>query len=169
MKVDVLIGESYAGDGGHEAHINVLAGPRSGPMGVAFATALANPKAGHIPFVAVLQPNVPIVPPTLMINKASIANDRHGTLTWGAAQAGVALGVRDALAEGALEGQDLNDWSLIVAAWVNPKASDEELVFENNRTAMREALLRADGRLPYAGDFRDRQLDARNPFFRQQG
>lgn len=167
--MDLLIGESYAGGGGNEAHLNVLAGPRSGPMGVAFATALANPKRGIVPFMAVLQPNVPVVPATLIVNKAAIEDDRHGTLTWGAAQAGVAAGVRDALDQGALEGQDLGAWALIVAAWVNPRASDEELVYENNRTAMREALLRADGRLDYAADYRDQRLEARNPFFRTEG
>ena len=34
---------------------------------------------------------------TLFVNKATIANDRHGELTWGAAQAGVAAGVLAAL------------------------------------------------------------------------
>src|SRR5437764_15346145 len=147
LHMDLLIGESYAGAGGNEAHINVLAGPRSGPLGVAFATALANPKQGHIPFLVVLQPNIPVVPATLLINKAGIADDRHGALFWGAVQAGVALGLRAALDAGALEGQDPDTWVLIVAAWNNPLASDEDLVCENNRIAMREALLRADGKL----------------------
>ncbi len=166
--MELLIGESYAGGDGNEAHINVLAGPRSGPMGVAFATALTNPKPGHVPFLGVLRPNVPIAPMTLIINKATIADDRHGTLTWGAVQAGVAEGVRDALDAGALSGHDLDEWVLIAAAWNNPRARDEDAVYANNRTAMREALLRADGKLGYAGDFRDRALEAANPFFKTQ-
>src|SRR5437763_3308575 len=39
--MDLLIGECYAGGHGNEAHINVLAGPRAGPIGAAFATTLA--------------------------------------------------------------------------------------------------------------------------------
>ena len=74
--------------------------------------------------------------------------------------------MRDALDAGALQGQDLGAWALIVAAWNNPAATDEDAVFENNRIAMREALLRADGKLGYAGDYRDRTLEPRNPFFR---
>lgn len=163
--VDLLIGEAYAGEGGNAAHINVLAGPRSGPLGGAFAAALAGPRPGHIPFLAVLQPNIPIHPPTLMVNKASIADDRHGTLTWGAAQAGVAVGAREALDAGALDGQNLDEWVMIVAAWNDPTADDEDAVYANNRTAMREALLRAAGKLGYAGDYRDHSLEARNPFF----
>ena len=164
--MDLLIGESYAGGHGNEAHINVLAGPRAGPIGAAFATTLANPKPGHVPFLAVLQPNIPVVPATVLINKSSITDAAHGTIFWGAVQAGVAAGVRDALDAGALKGQDLGAWALIVAAWNNPAATDEDAVFENNRIAMREALLRADGKLGYAGDYRDATLEPHNPFFR---
>ena len=39
-------------------------------------------------------------PFTLFVNKAAIEGERHATLTWGAAQAGVAAGVMDAVAEG---------------------------------------------------------------------
>src|SRR2546430_3881913 len=95
--MDLLIGESYAGGHGNEAHINVLAGPRAGPIGAAFATTLANPKPGHVPFLAVLQPNIPVVPATVLINKSSISDAAQGTIFWGAVQAGVAAGVRDAL------------------------------------------------------------------------
>ena len=84
-------------------------------MGTAFAIALTNPKPGIVPFLAVLQPNVPVVPATLIVNKAAIESNRHGTLTWGAMQAGVAEGVRDALDEGALGRQNLEAWVLIVA------------------------------------------------------
>ena len=47
-------------------------------------------------------------------------------------------------------------------------ASDEDLVGANNRAAMREAALHADGKLGYAGDYRGRSLDARDPFFRME-
>src|SRR5579883_258715 len=156
--MEMLVGEAFTGEGGDTAHINVLAGPRSGPLGTAFAGALANPKPGIVPFLAVLQPNIPVVPATLIVNKAAIETDRHGTLTWGAMQAGVA--------EGALDGRNLEEWVLIVALWNSPAASDEEAIYQNNRAAMREALLRADGKLPYAGNYRDRAITARNPFFR---
>jgi 5,6,7,8-tetrahydromethanopterin hydro-lyase len=82
--MDMLVGEAFGGEGGNTAHIKVLAGPRSGPLGTAFATALTNPKPGIVPFLAVLQPNAPVVPATLIVNKAAIESGRHGTLTWGA-------------------------------------------------------------------------------------
>ena len=36
-------------------------------------------------------------PPTLMMNKATALEDRHQTITWGAAQLGIAQGVLDAV------------------------------------------------------------------------
>ena len=91
-------GESFVGDGADAAHINTVLGRRDGPVGTAWATALATPSAGHTPFVAVLRPGLPVQPFTLFVNKAAIADDEHGRLTWGAAQAGVAKGVAYAVA-----------------------------------------------------------------------
>ena len=52
----MLIGESYIGEGAEAAHVNTVLGERAGPVGVAWATALATPSAGHTPFVAVVIP-----------------------------------------------------------------------------------------------------------------
>jgi 5,6,7,8-tetrahydromethanopterin hydro-lyase len=42
------IGESFVGEGADAAHINTVLGPRSGPVGTAWATALATPSAGAV-------------------------------------------------------------------------------------------------------------------------
>ena len=88
------IGEGFVGKGANAAHINVVLGLRDGPVGTAWATALATPREGHVPFVAVAQPNMPVVPFTLFVNKAAIANDRHGELTGGAAHCLMATLIR---------------------------------------------------------------------------
>ncbi|RCJ42863.1 formaldehyde-activating enzyme, partial [Klebsiella pneumoniae] len=41
----LYIGEGFEGPGVNLAHINVLVGPRNGPAGQAFSTALATPSA----------------------------------------------------------------------------------------------------------------------------
>ncbi len=136
------IGEGFAGEGPEAAHLNTMLGLRSGPLGTAFATALASPTTGHIPFLVVWEPNVPVTPATLFINKAAIASDRHGELTWGAAQAGVALGVTRYAAERFAEHSDADGFALITAVWVDPAANDEQLVFHNNAEATYNALTR---------------------------
>lgn len=161
----VLIGESFVGDSAEAAHINAVLGHRDGPVGTAWATALATPSAGHTPFVAVLQPGLPVKPLTLFVNKAAIAGDEHGTLTWGAAQAGVAGGVADAVAEGIIAAADADALVLIAAVWVNPAARDSNLVYANNRAATRAALLAATRSLPELADILAARAHPANPFY----
>src|SRR5258707_1884127 len=89
------IGEAYTGDGAEAAHVNVVIGDMS-VLGPSFAQAIANQGPGHAPFVTVLRPSLPVRPLTLFVNKATIADERHGNLTWGAAQAELAVGQTEA-------------------------------------------------------------------------
>jgi 5,6,7,8-tetrahydromethanopterin hydro-lyase len=165
MGQKIQIGESFVGEGADAAHINTVLGYREGPVGTAWATALATPRPGHVPFVTVLRPNLPVKPLTLFVNKAPIEGDLHGDLTWGAAQAGVAGGVADAVADGVISAIDADQLILIAAVWVNPKATDPDLVYANNRAATRAALENGRNGLPSV----DEMLAARdhpfNPFF----
>jgi 5,6,7,8-tetrahydromethanopterin hydro-lyase len=134
------VGEGFAGSGGEAAHLNTVLGHKDGPVGTAFSVGLATPREGHAGFLIVAQPNRPVVPSTLFVNKAMIASDQHANLTWGAAQLGVASGVLDALAEGVIERATANDLVLIAAVWVDPKAEDADAVYANNRLATTLAL-----------------------------
>ena len=162
------IGEGFVGEGANAAHINVVLGLRDGPVGTAWATALATPREGHVPFVAVAQPNIPVVPFTLFVNKAAIANDRHGELTWGAAQAGVAAGVGLAHQAWMFDGNPeyVDSLVLIVAVWVNPSAEHAEVVFANNRDATFAALQQARDAGPDIGQALAAMANPSNPYFR---
>lgn len=159
------VGEAMSGQGENRVHINLLLGDREGPVGHAFAVALASPRPGHIPFLVVLQPNIPVRPATLFVNKAEIREGLHATISWGAGEAGIAQGIREAIKAGALTEQNLDDLVIIVSVWIDWEASDEAAVLRNTREAMRVALLRADGQAEYAGDFLDADLDAYNSNF----
>jgi 5,6,7,8-tetrahydromethanopterin hydro-lyase len=161
----MLIGESYIGEGAEAAHVNTVFGERSGPVGVAWATALASPSAGHAPFVAVVVPGLPVKPMTLFVNKAPIAGDEHGILTWGAAQAGVAGGVADAVSEGIVSEADADQNLIIAAVWVNPAARDAERVYANNRTATREALRAGISGMPHMTEVLAARHRPFNPFY----
>ena len=58
------IGEGFAGAGVNAAHVNTVLGDKNGPVGIAWTTALATPRAGHAAFVVVVAPNVPVKPTT---------------------------------------------------------------------------------------------------------
>jgi 5,6,7,8-tetrahydromethanopterin hydro-lyase len=161
----VLIGESFVGEGAEAAHVNTVLGDRHGPVGIAWATALAMPRPGHAAFVTVLRPNLPVKPLTLFVNKAPIADEQHGDLTWGAAQAGVAGGVADAVADGVISAEAAEDLLLIAAVWVNPKALDAGLVYLNNRAATRAALQAGAEGTPKVADILAARHAPANPFF----
>ncbi len=161
----VLIGESYVGEGAEAAHVNTVLGGRDGPVGTAWATALATPRPGHSAFVVILRPNLPVKPLTLFVNKASIADEQHGDLTWGAAQAGVAGGVADAVADGVISAEAAGHLLLIAAVWVNPAARDAALVYQNNRAATRNALENAAAGAPKLDEILAARHEPANPFF----
>jgi len=160
------IGEAFEGAGAEAAHVNTVLGPREGPVGTAWATALATPRVGHTPFICVLRPGLPAKPLTLFVNKAAIAGVRHASLTWGAAQAGVAGGVADAVAAGVLSAEAADALVLIAAVWVDPAASDAEAVYRNNRAATRRALEAGRRREPRLDDVLAARESPENPFFR---
>ncbi len=56
----MAIGEAFVGEGAEAAHVNTVLGRRDGPVGTAWATALASPSTGHAPFVAVVRHFMPI-------------------------------------------------------------------------------------------------------------
>lgn len=160
------IGESFVGAGMEAAHINSIIGERSGPVGVAWASALAQPTRGHAPFVTIIKPGLAVQPPTLFVNKAGIVGERHAEMTWGAAQAGVATGVADAVAEEVISPDWVGELVLIAAVWVNPQAADAKAVFANNRSAMRNALLSGVEGGAAIGDMLAARDDPWNPFYR---
>lgn len=161
------IGEGFAGEGANAAHVNTMLGAKDGPVGNAWATALATPRAGHTPFVVVVKPNVPAKPMTLFVNKAAVdpTDVRHASLTWGAAQAGVAAGVVAAVHKGIVRPEDTDDLVLVAAVWVNPAADDEEAVYTNNADATLAALAAGRDDLPTLRTVFDAGAP-QNPYFR---
>lgn len=165
MLAATQIGEGFAGSGPNAAHVNTILGAKGGPVETAWATALATPRVGHVPFVAVLRPNLPVKPLTLFVNKAEVRGDDHAGLTWGAAQAGVASGVADAVAEGVVRPSDVDDLLLIAAVWVGWNADDDALVYEHNRRATRDALEAGSVGAPNVDDVLAARAAPSNPYF----
>lgn len=164
----VQIGEGFAGSGANAAHVNTVLGPKGGPVETAWATALATPSLGHVPFVVIQRPNMAVKPATLFVNKADIRGDRHAALTWGAAQAGVAQGVLAAVAAGSVPEAEVDELVLIAAVWVDWAAEDEEQVYRNNLQAMQDALTAGRSGRPPLDELLAVLDDPQNPFFRRE-
>ena len=59
-------------------------------------------------------------PPTIVLNKATASEPLHQLITWGAAQLGIGAGVMDAVADGLIERDLIDELVLLVAVWVDP-------------------------------------------------
>ena len=162
---ETQFGEGFAGNGVNAAHINTVLGAKGGPVETAWVTALAQPAPGHVPFVAVLRPGLPLKPFTLFVNKATIAGDKHAQLTWGAAQAGVAKGVTDALVEGSIDPNLIDRLLLVVAVWVNPEATDADEVFSGNAQATLEAVRAGHAQRPTVDELLMERASPFNAYF----
>ena len=75
------IGEALVGDGNEVAHIDLMIGSKSGPVGTAFANALSTQSEGH-QLLAVLEPNVAVKPATVMITKVTIKGMKQAVQVW---------------------------------------------------------------------------------------
>src|SRR5256714_15655931 len=98
--MSMLIGEALAGEGNEIAHIDLLIGSKDGPVGTAFAQALADQKQGHSNLLAVLTPNLICKPATVLITKVTIKGADHAVQMFGPAQTAVAKAVSDSVADG---------------------------------------------------------------------
>lgn len=140
--LDGRIGEGWSGQAPNGSHVNVVLARRGSPTAAAALSMLAHPTPGHTPVLVCVGPTQqeyePVWPPTLMMNKATALEGRHQTITWGAAQLGIAQGVLDAVADGLIEAS--GDLLVLVAVWVDPAVEDETAVRKASRAAMRKAL-----------------------------
>ncbi|GIU95988.1 MAG: aldehyde-activating protein [Gaiellaceae bacterium] len=167
--LDGRIGEGWGGVAPNGAHVNVVLARRGSPTAAAAVSMLAHPSPGHTPVLVCVGPTQaeyePVWPPTLMMNKATAVEERHQTLTWGAAQLGIGQGVLDAVADGLLEAT--GELVVLVAVWVDPAAEDETAVREASRAATRKAIgVCVEGRDPAAAaSLVERRDSLRNPFY----
>ena len=95
MAITLATGESLNGDGNELAHIDLLIGSKSGPVGEAFANAFVNERAGHTNLLAVVTPNLAAKPDTVISNKVTIKGEKQAVQLFGPAQAAVARAVVD--------------------------------------------------------------------------
>jgi bifunctional enzyme Fae/Hps len=140
---DFLVGEALIGSGKEVAHLDVLIGSKKGPVGHAFASGLTNPRSGHTPILAVIKPNLMPKPPVLLIPKVTLKKTSQIGFMFGAAQAAIGRAVADAVEEGIIPRNKVDDWVIICSVFVDPAAQDEHKIHYWNYGACKLALRRA--------------------------
>src|ERR1700750_3240148 len=102
MAITLATGESLNGDGNELAHIDLLIGSKSGPVGEAFANAFVNERAGHTNLLAVVTPNLPGKPDTVISKQGAIKGGKQAVQLFGPPEAAVARAVVDSVADGTI-------------------------------------------------------------------
>ena len=143
-----LIGEALIGEGNEVAHIDLLIGDKNGPVGEAFAAGMSNLSVGHTPLLAVIRPNLPPKPHTLLVPKVTLKNLEDVGKIFGPAQAAVAKAVADAVEEDIIPKDKVDDWVIICSVFVHPQANDPRKIYHYNYSATKLAIKRALAKYP---------------------
>jgi 5,6,7,8-tetrahydromethanopterin hydro-lyase len=164
MAADFFLGESLVGDGNEIAHIDLVIGSKTGPAGTAFCNALTNNKDGFTTLLAVVTPNLPAKPDTIMFNKVTIKGAKQAVQMFGPAQAAVARAVVDSVESGVIPQGKLDDYCVMVGVFIHWDAADDQKIYDYNYQATKEAIQRALSNKPSAAEVVAAAKTAKHPF-----
>lgn len=136
----MFIGEGLVGDGNEIAHIDLLIGDKAGPVGTAFANALATQSAGHNSLLAIVTPNLMCKPATVMITKVTIKGMGQAAQMFGPAQSAVARAVVDSVAEGVIPKSEADNYVIVCGVFIHPQAKDDTKIYDYNYEATKLAI-----------------------------
>jgi 5,6,7,8-tetrahydromethanopterin hydro-lyase len=160
----MYIGEALVGDGNEVAHIDLMIGSKDGPVGVAFANALSNQKAGHSNLLAVLTPNLPCKPATVLITKVTIKGAKQAVQMFGPAQAAVAKAVTDCVASAVIPKSTVEDLVIVCGVFIHWEAKDDMKIYQNNYEATKLSIQRAMKSEPKIDEIISKKDSAKHPF-----
>jgi 5,6,7,8-tetrahydromethanopterin hydro-lyase len=160
----MFIGEALVGEGNEIAHIDLLIGSKDGPVGTAFANALANQSRGHSNLLAVLTPNLVCKPATVLITKVTIQGAEQAGLMFGPAQYAVAKAVADSVAEGVINKSQAEDLVIVCGVFIHWEAKDKEKIKKFNYEATKLAIRNAMRGEPKIDEITAKKDTAKHPF-----
>src|ERR1700674_640525 len=141
--MSMFIGEALFGEGNEIAHIDLLIGSKDGPVGTAFANALARQSAGHSNLLAVLTPNLAVKPSTVLITKVTIKGQKQAVQMFGPAQSAVAKAVADSVAGDVIPKAQAENLVIVCGVFIHPAAADDKKIHDYNYEAAKQAIASA--------------------------
>jgi len=160
----MFIGEALVGEMPEIAHIDLLIGSKDGPVGVAFANALANQSEGHSNLLAVLEPNLVCKPATVLITKVTIKHGDQALLMFGPAQAAVAKAVADSVAAGVIPKSEADNLVIVCGVFIWTTAKDKTKIYNYNYEATKLAIQNAMRGEPKIDEITAKKDTAKHPF-----
>lgn len=162
--ITLNIGEALSGEGNEIAHIDLMIGSKTGPVGAAFANALSTQSAGHTNLLAVLTPNLIAKPATVLITKVTIKGMKQAVQMFGPAQYAVAKAVADSVADGTIPVAQADDLVIVCGVFIHPAAEDNAKILKYNYDATKLSIERAMKNLPTPQEIVAQKDSAKHPF-----
>ena len=149
-RIVMRVGEALVAGGppGTAAEPEVVIGEMDGPFGTAFANQLASQVKGHSKVLAILNTDVMVRPPTLMVSKVTVNKERYTNILMGTVQGAIANGVLDTVRSGVIPRDKVDDLGIMVSVWLNPLVAtaddlDHRILFDIHRKATAQAIEKA--------------------------
>ena len=162
--MSMFIGEALVGEGNEIAHIDLLIGDKNGPVGAAFANALARQSEGHSNLLAVLTPNLAVKPSTVLITKVTIKGAKQAVQMFGPAQSAVAKAVADSVADGVIPKNKAEDLVIVCGVFIHWEAQDDKKIYNFNYEATKQAIASAMAGKPTADEMLAGKDSVKHPF-----
>jgi 5,6,7,8-tetrahydromethanopterin hydro-lyase len=163
--MSMYIGEALVGEGNEIAHIDLLVGSKDGPVGAAFANALADQKQGHSNLLAVLTPNLICKPATVLITKVTIKGAGQAVQMFGPAQKAVAKAVADSVAAGVIARDQVENLVIVAGVFIHWDAKDDQKIYQYNYDATKLAIQRAMRGEPKIDEILAKKDTVKHPIF----
>lgn len=171
--MSMYVGEALVADpdpnDANVAHIDLLIGDKSGPVGIAFANALAQQTQGHSNLLAVIEPNLAVKPATVMVTKVTIKGVKQAAQMFGPAQAAVAKAVTECVAEGTIPKDQAESLVIVCGVFIHWKADNDDKIFQFNYEATKLSIERAMKNDPSADQAISGLATASHPFYTPGG
>ena len=163
--MSMYIGEALVGEGNEVAHIDLIIGSKSGPAGAAFTSALANQKDGHTTLLAVVTPNLPAKPDTILFNKVTIKGAAQALQMFGPAQKAVAKAVADCVAAGTIPQSEAENLVIVCGVFIHWEAKDDTKIYQYNYEATKLSIQRAMKGEPKIDEILAKKDSVKHPIF----
>jgi 5,6,7,8-tetrahydromethanopterin hydro-lyase len=146
------------------AHVELIIGPRGSAAEDAFCRTLTDQKYGVNGLLAIVAPNMMVKPAAVMFNKVTIKNGRQAVQMFGPAQRGVAMAVRDCVADGTIPQEEAENVFICVGVFIDSRADIDERIQEWNYRAVKQAIKSAIAREPKVADILKNYKSSAHPF-----
>jgi len=137
------LGTGATGEEPECVQLDLVAGPKTSPLGAAYAYQLTYPLHRREALTTILEPNLTVRPPTLILPTLEQKNLRQANMIYGPTQSAVARAIVDALEAGVIPESAMDTQVMIALASVHPRALDRHALYRNVYQAMGQAIRQA--------------------------